>query len=110
MNVFIVSVLAAIAVLFPKCNVVQETRNPPGPNVPRDPVVVVGQCEAACKRMAELKCEGWQGSPGYDGEYGTGDDVACVEVCGSIDINPESDLNTKCVAAAKSCRDVGGCY
>ena len=80
------------------------------PDKPKDPVSVLEQCSLACERMGELGCEGWQGSPGYDGEYGTGDDVECPEVCSRIEINQESELRPACIAAATSCEAVDRCY
>ena len=106
MNNLIICALAIASVLFPMCNI----NKLPEPDAPRDVVSVIAQCDLACGRMEELKCEGWQGSPGYDGEYGTGDDVACREVCSTIDVNPESDLNPSCIALATSCKAVDRCY
>lgn len=106
MKTWFFCVLMTGSVLFPRCNRVKE----PTPDAPTDPASVLAQCELACNRLAELGCEGWQGSPGYDGEYETEDDVPCVQVCTDFEINPESELNSGCIAVAPSCPAMEKCY
>jgi hypothetical protein len=67
-------------------------------------------CEAACERIEELGCEGAEGSPGPDEEYGTEDDVPCVEVCRNVMVEGGVSLHPACVAAADNCNAVDACF
>jgi len=68
-----------------------------------------GGCASAAKRMHQLSCDGAQGSPGPDLEYGTADDVSFVEACIDIETTGLMMLNTRCIANATSCREVDAC-
>ena len=66
-------------------------------------------CVAACNNMEDLDCDGWQGSPGEDEEFGTEDDVPCDEVCKMIAEESSGEMFPGCVAAADSCEAVDAC-
>jgi hypothetical protein len=67
-------------------------------------------CSAACDNLSELGCEGAEGSPGPDEEFGTADDVACAEVCRSVMEEGEVTMHPSCVAAATSCDEADACF
>jgi len=87
------------------CNVM-----PVKPYPAKDIDQVVGDCTDACARMQELKCDGWQGSPGQDEQHGTEDDVTCIETCALIEINPDALLRPDCIAKIQTCEDMDRCY
>jgi hypothetical protein len=61
--------------------------------------------------MAEMKCPGWEGSPGPDEVFGTEDDIPCVEVCiGIVEADPTTTLFPLCTAKAESCDEVDECF
>jgi hypothetical protein len=68
-------------------------------------------CPAACARLEELQCPGWQGSPGQDSETGTPDDISCTEVCTEL---LESDITMTlfpvCTANAATCAEIDRCF
>lgn len=91
-----------IASMFMGCsNIIYDPPNPPD---------LLPDCESACAKLAELGCQGWQGSPGEDEIYGTTDDVGCVEACGVAAINQEINLQLSCVAQATTCEAYEACY
>ena len=67
-------------------------------------------CESACDNLSKLGCEGAEGSPGPDEEFGTEDDVACAEVCRSVMEEGEVTMHPSCVAAATSCDEADACF
>jgi hypothetical protein len=67
-------------------------------------------CEAACERIEELGCDGAEGSPGPDEEYGTKDDVPCVEVCRNVMIEGGVSMHPACVSDAESCEAADACF
>lgn len=68
-----------------------------------------GDCAAACANLELLGCDGAEGSPGVDEEFGTADDVSCEAVCVDVEANGVS-MHTGCVAAAGSCEAVDECF
>jgi hypothetical protein len=67
-------------------------------------------CEAACDNLLELGCDGAEGSPGPDEEYGTPDDVPCADVCREIMTEGGITMHPACVAEAESCEAVEECF
>ena len=68
-------------------------------------------CEQAAARIVELQCPGWQGSPGVDDVFGTGDadELPLVDVC-RVTEREGADWKTECVAAALDCAGVEACF
>jgi hypothetical protein len=50
------------------------------PNPPPRPSAA-DVCDAFCELATSLRCDGFQGSPGYDEIPGNADDVPCPRVC-----------------------------
>ena len=69
----------------------------------------VSDCAAACANLELLGCDGAEGSPGLDEEYGTSDDVPCDQVCRETEAGG-IPMHTACVAAAGSCDAVDECF
>ena len=69
----------------------------------------VSDCAAACANLELLGCDGAEGSPGLDEEYGTSDDVPCDQVCRETEAGG-IPMHTACVAAAGSCDVVDECF
>lgn len=68
-----------------------------------------GGCENAGARLAKLGCEAAKGSPGPDLAYGTADDVSFAEACVDLERTGLVELNTHCLANARSCEEADGC-
>ena len=68
-----------------------------------------GGCRGACSNIAELGCDGAEGSPGPDEVYGTEDDVPCAEVCEETE-GAGVSMETGCVSAADDCDAVDACF
>jgi hypothetical protein len=66
-------------------------------------------CDDACKVLAELGCDGADGSPGDDETFGTADDVPCASVCRET-MGMGVDMHPACVAASESCEAVEACF
>ena len=66
-------------------------------------------CAAACANLEQLGCDGAEGSPGVDEEYGTEDDVPCEDVCRDV-MEGGITMHPACVAAAESCEAVDECF
>lgn len=69
-----------------------------------------GTCRSACANLQALGCDGYLGSPGYDEEYATEDDLTCVNVCLDISNDPAGELYLDCTTSAQSCRAVDRCF
>jgi len=67
-----------------------------------------GDCALACGRLIELGCDGAEGSPGKDGEWGTEDDASCIEVC-RIVVESGIGMNQECVSKIEGCSDLDNC-
>lgn len=74
---------------------------------PLDPGVIE-DCDDACANVERLGCDGAEGSPGKDEEFGTGDDKSCLQVCHET-MREGIPLRPGCVATAQSCGDVEDC-
>jgi hypothetical protein len=66
-------------------------------------------CERACDNLRNMGCDGSEGSPGPDEEFGNNDDVACEDVCERIMDEGDFSIEPECVAKAKSCEEVDEC-
>jgi hypothetical protein len=66
-------------------------------------------CSEACVNLAELGCDGAEGSPGVDEVYGTEDDVPCDVICRET-IAAGVDMHPICVAAAPTCEAADECF
>jgi hypothetical protein len=66
-------------------------------------------CERACDNLRNMGCDGSEGSPGPDEEFGNSDDVACEDVCERIMDEGDFSIEPECVAKAKSCEEVEEC-
>ena len=89
----------AVLLLVAACRLPQPAPLPDG----------VGGCGAACQNLARLRCDGWRGSPGEDGRYGTVDDVSCQTACEEIESAPGGNMSTGCVASVAGCDLVDRC-
>ena len=78
--------------------------DPPPPTPP--PADVADGCELACKNLERLGCPN-RDSRGADDVGGTADDVPCARACREVQATVE--LNTACVAAARSCNEATSC-
>lgn len=68
----------------------------------------ISDCDDACANLEKLGCEGADGSPGKDEQFGTVDDKPCSQVCTeTMDLG--IPLKPGCIAVAKSCDDVDEC-
>ena len=81
----------------------------PEPKEPPSPVPGAG-CDQMCERLAELECDGAEGSPGPDDVQGTPDDVPCAQACRDIVETVGATLHEECVSGAASCDDVDLCF
>lgn len=71
----------------------------------------VEDCDAACENMERLGCEEGKGSPGPDEQYGTEDDVSCLEVCRNVMGGDDGiPIRPICVSKVDACENVGDCY
>lgn len=82
---------------------------------PVDPVTELDSgtpddCPAACENLKRLQCEGWQGSPGPDEQFGTEDDLSCERVCLGVMSEPTATLFPICTAKAADCEAVELCF
>jgi hypothetical protein len=68
----------------------------------------VDDCDDACANIEKLGCDGAEGSPGEDEQFGTEDDKSCAQVCGET-MALGVDMKPGCVAAAESCEAVEAC-
>lgn len=68
----------------------------------------IDDCDDACANVEKLGCDGSEGSPGKDEQFGTGDDKSCVQVCQET-MREDIPLNPGCVATAASCSEVDNC-
>jgi hypothetical protein len=70
-------------------------------------------CHDACTTLRNLKCAGYQGSPGKDEKFGTADDVSCDRVCADLEVAAKTaapySLHPACIAGATSCAAVAKC-
>ncbi|MCP4674321.1 MAG: hypothetical protein GY854_02145 [Deltaproteobacteria bacterium] len=81
------------------------------PEPPVDPDAGTAEdCDAACANLARLQCPGWEGSSGADEQYGTEDDISCVEVCEELLEEPTMTLYPLCTSKATSCEQVEKCF
>jgi hypothetical protein len=78
------------------------------PNPPDDDVDA--SCTTACSNLEELKCPGWNGSPGPDDVVGNDDDLSCEEACEIILEDPSANLFTSCTTSAETCDAVDRCF
>lgn len=78
--------------------------------IPPNPYDPVEYCDAACNNLFKLGCPGWEGSPGEDEQFGTEDDISCVDVCKAVVEEPTATLHQKCTAEASSCEEVEACF
>lgn len=67
-------------------------------------------CDNFCRHISNMQCDGWQGSPGEDGLFGTEDDYSCSYICKLAEPSVEVDLNLECVIEAKTCEEYESCY
>ena len=79
----------------------------PPPN-PQPVVQDVGGCDGSCATLRRLMCDGWRGSEGDDGHWGTHDDVSCAQVCADV-VAAGIPMPTDCIAAADSCEAADAC-
>lgn len=77
----------------------------------RTPEQLLSECTQVCSKLEILKCDGWQGSPGYDETYNTKDDESCIDTCTAImsNIEIENDL-TACILHNTTCLAINNCY
>lgn len=67
-------------------------------------------CDAFCEALADMRCDGANGSPGRDGIDGTSDDVPCVTICLHTQRNdPWADGDAECVRKADTCTSAETC-
>lgn len=66
-------------------------------------------CSEACANLAELGCDGADGSPGVDEVYWTEDDVPCDVICRET-IAAGVDMHPICVASASTCNAADECF
>ncbi len=78
---------------------------------PKEPGPVAPSPEEvdACAAFCSMGCPGSEGSPGYDEEYGTEDDVPCAQACEDILAGPEFDGNRECLDGATTCEQAEEC-
>lgn len=74
---------------------------------------IYARCTRACATLRTLKCPGYQGAPGQDEKYGTGDDVSCEAACSDFEraalTVPAYSVHPDCISAAKTCAAVTAC-
>jgi hypothetical protein len=82
----------------------------PKPDDP-PPVATEEDCKAACDNLKQMKCPGWDGTPGKDEIQGTADDVPCWKACINImSVGHPADLKLPCTIKATSCEEVESCF
>lgn len=97
---FVVLVGAVLAVLmFMRCAPVDDWGDSGTPD----------DCPAACDNLDRLECDGADGSPGPDEEFGTADDRPCEAVCRGV-MGEGVTMHPACVADAESCDAVEECF
>jgi hypothetical protein len=94
------AVLGAVAILG-ACVPLPQPAPPPTPQE--------RACDTFCELIAHLECEGHEGSPGNDEQFGTDDDVGCPQVCRDMLSGDIYTSDRPCLDTALTCRAAEDC-
>lgn len=86
---------AALFLLGSQCTPPEPTPDPPPPPVEQT------CCERACERMAQYKCQGYEGSP---------DGTPCVTVCEDTENSGVATFCCEDVARIRSCDELEAAF
>jgi len=67
-------------------------------------------CEMACENIRLMGCDGAEGSPGPDEQYGNEDDLPCEDVCEHVMSEGDFSIEPECISKASNCDEVDACF